>query len=275
MKREPIKTPFLAKARDQDYTDSLMIFKMILRFMNENNLSGKREQALGDYIVNKGIVNEKLRDEILCQLANQTWKNENDANKERGWLLLSNCLSAFQPSSTLFKYLLKYVSDHAYDGYKAYCQRKLLQGERTIFRIMSNNQQIVHHVPRNYPPCVLEWRANRNRVNMALSVGFYDGEFFFFYLKFDIPSRIEFFVDQDCYFLYLIYIYFFNRKEISKVKIRSTFSAFISLTLSLNLLHLVSSCFLKFKRPFVPLTFSFPVQFRQISKLYVYILLFD
>ncbi|XP_076234476.1 unconventional myosin 10A [Calliopsis andreniformis] len=176
MKREPIKTPFLAKARDQDYTDSLMIFKMILRFMNENNLSGKREQALGDYIVNKGIVNEKLRDEILCQLANQTWKNENDANRERGWLLLSNCLSAFQPSSTLFKYLLKYVSDHAYNGYKAYCQRKLFQGERTMFRIMNNNQQIVHHVPRNYPPCVLEWRANRNRVNMALSVGFYDGE---------------------------------------------------------------------------------------------------
>ncbi|XP_024893243.1 unconventional myosin-XV isoform X1 [Temnothorax curvispinosus] len=176
MKREPIKTPFLAKARDQDYTDSLMIFKMILRFMNESNLNGKREQALGDYIVNKGIVNEKLRDEILCQLANQTWKNENDANKERGWLLLSNCLSAFQPSATLFKYFLKYVSDHAYDGYKAYCQRKLLQGERTVYRMMNNNQQTVHQVPRNYPPCVLEWRANRNRVNMALNVGFYDGE---------------------------------------------------------------------------------------------------
>ncbi|XP_020280008.1 unconventional myosin-XV isoform X2 [Pseudomyrmex gracilis] len=176
MKREPIKTPFLAKARDQDYTDSLMIFKMILRFMNENNLNGKREQALGDYIVNKGIVNEKLRDEILCQLANQTWKNDNDANKERGWLLLSNCLSAFQPSATLFKYFLKYVSDHAYDGYKAYCQRKLLQGERTVYRVMNNNQQTVYQVPRNYPPCVLEWRANRNRINMALNVGFYDGE---------------------------------------------------------------------------------------------------
>ncbi|XP_048509561.1 uncharacterized protein LOC105693576 isoform X2 [Athalia rosae] len=176
MKREPIKTPFLAKARDQDYTDSLMIFKMLLRFMNENNLSGKREQALGDYIVNKGIVNEKLRDEILCQLANQTWKNDNDANKERGWLLLANCLSAFQPSPTLFKYLLKYVSDHAYDGYKAYCQRKLLQSERTVLRITNNNQSTSYQVARNYPPCVLEWRANRNRVNMALCVGFYDGE---------------------------------------------------------------------------------------------------
>ncbi|XP_016845570.1 unconventional myosin-XV isoform X2 [Nasonia vitripennis] len=177
MKREPIKTPFLAKARDQDYTDSLMIFKLILRFMNENNLSGKREQALGDYIVNKGIVNEKLRDEILCQLANQTWKNENDANKERGWLLLSNCLSAFHPSRTLYKYILKYVSDHAYDGYKAFCQRKLLQGERVLLKtVNSNNQTTVQQVPRNYPPSVLEWRANRNRVNMALTVGFYDGE---------------------------------------------------------------------------------------------------
>lgn len=42
--------------------------------------------------------------------------------------------------------------------------------------MMNNNQQTVHQVPRNYPPCVLEWRANRNRVNMALSVGFYDGK---------------------------------------------------------------------------------------------------
>lgn len=127
MKREPIKTPFLAKARDQDYTDSLMIFKMILRFMNENNLSGKREQALGDYIVNKGIVNEKLRDEILCQLANQTWKNENDANKERGWLLLSNCLSAFQPSATLFKYLLKYVSSFVSDSTIRFLRSPLIE----------------------------------------------------------------------------------------------------------------------------------------------------
>jgi hypothetical protein len=55
----------------------------------------------------QGIVNEKLRDEILCQLCNQTWNNDNDANNERGWLLMANCLSAFPPSKTLYKYLLK------------------------------------------------------------------------------------------------------------------------------------------------------------------------
>lgn len=77
--------------------------------MNDNNLSGKKETVLGDYIVQKGIKNEKLRDEILCQLSNQTWKNENDANNERGWILMANCLSAFPPSKTLYKYLLKCV----------------------------------------------------------------------------------------------------------------------------------------------------------------------
>ncbi|XP_023316209.1 unconventional myosin-XV isoform X2 [Trichogramma pretiosum] len=176
LKREPINTPFLPKSREQDFNESLIIFKLILRFMNENNLTGKREQALGDYIVNKGIVNEKLRDEILCQLCSQTWKNDNDANKERGWLLISNCLSAFHPSRTLYKYLLKFVSDHAYDGYKAYCQRKILQSERVLIKVISGNQTLCSHIPRNYPPSVLEWRANRTRVNMALTVGFYNGE---------------------------------------------------------------------------------------------------
>ena len=55
--------------------------------MNDNNLSGKKEKVLADYIVQKGLSNPTLRDEILCQLCNQTWKNENLANNERGWQL--------------------------------------------------------------------------------------------------------------------------------------------------------------------------------------------
>ncbi|XP_059488251.1 unconventional myosin-XV isoform X2 [Neocloeon triangulifer] len=165
MKREPIKTPFLAKSKDIDYQDSLAIFKLILRFMNDNNLSPKREQVLGDYIVNKGLISDKLRDEILCQLCNQTWKNENEANNERGWLLMANCLSCFPPSKIFYKYLLKYVSDSAYNGYKAICQRKLLQSAR-----------VECQMARAYPPSLLEWRANRKKVNMALEVQFPDGE---------------------------------------------------------------------------------------------------
>lgn len=53
MKREPIKTPFLNKAKDSEFADSLAIFKLILRFMNDESLNGKKEQALGDYIAYK------------------------------------------------------------------------------------------------------------------------------------------------------------------------------------------------------------------------------
>lgn len=53
MKREPIKTPFLSKSRDADYSDSLAMFKLILRFMNDPALSGTREVVLGNYIANK------------------------------------------------------------------------------------------------------------------------------------------------------------------------------------------------------------------------------
>lgn len=53
MKKEPIKTPFLHKSKDSDYMDSIAIFKLILRFMNDTSLSPKREQALADYIIHK------------------------------------------------------------------------------------------------------------------------------------------------------------------------------------------------------------------------------
>jgi myosin-15 len=127
MKREPIKTPFLPKQKESDYAESLALFKLILRFMNDTQLTGVREKVMADYIANKGIQNEKLRDEIFCQLANQTWKNENEANCERGWLLMAHCLSVFAPTKLLYKYLLKYVSDHGYSGYKWVCQQKLLK----------------------------------------------------------------------------------------------------------------------------------------------------
>ena len=114
--------------------------------------------------MNKGLTNEKLRDEIYCQLANQTWKNDNDDNCERGWLLFSQCLSAFPPSKMLYKYLLKYVSDHGLDGYKSVCQAKMLKAGK-----------LDPHTSRQFPPTVLEWRANKKRVQMALDASCTDG----------------------------------------------------------------------------------------------------
>lgn len=102
MKREPITAPFLSKAatRDQDFQDAVALFKLILRWSNDASLTGSREKALADYIVHKGLSSRGLRDELLVQLCNQVWRND---NSDRIWQLMAHCLSCFQPSPPLSK----------------------------------------------------------------------------------------------------------------------------------------------------------------------------
>lgn len=102
LKREPITAPFLSKAaaRDQDFQDSVALFKLILRWSNDAQLTGARERALADYIVHKGLNSKGLRDELLVQLCNQSWKND---KADRIWQLMAHCLSCFQPSPPLSK----------------------------------------------------------------------------------------------------------------------------------------------------------------------------
>lgn len=155
MKKEPITAPFLSKAaaRDQDFQDAVAIFKLILRWTNDQQLTGTRERALADYMIHKGLSSRGLRDELLIQLCNQTWKND---NADRVWQLMGHCLSCFQPSPPLSKYLLKFVTDHAGPAHKEMLQRKITRGI----------QKAPHS--RALPPTLLEWRSVRQKCNTAL-----------------------------------------------------------------------------------------------------------
>ena len=108
----------------------------------------------GNYICERGILNEGIRDEILCQIVNQTWLNPNDLNAERAWMLLAACLSAFPPSDGLYPYLLCYVSVHGMEEYKAFTQHKLLRG--------------AGRQARRFSPCMLEWESITHASTMAL-----------------------------------------------------------------------------------------------------------
>ncbi|XP_078518827.1 unconventional myosin-XV [Lissotriton helveticus] len=160
----------LTQIEDDLRLEAISLFKLVLRFMGDPYLNGIQENLFGNYIIQKGLSIPGLRDEILAQVANQVWRNTNPNNEERGWYLLASCLSGFSPSPNMDKYLLKFVSDFAYDGYKPFCQHKLMQA-------MQKSQ----HGPetaRTYPPSLLEWIANKEKANMALDIYCFDGGLF-------------------------------------------------------------------------------------------------
>ena len=137
--------------------------------MHSREFDSKRDKLLSDYIVQKALMNATLRDEILVQVVNQTWsgrrseEDEQDEQEEdevlsKAWHLMSMCLSCFSPSACLYKYLLKYVSDHApNDACKAHLQLKLLLGG-----------EIEPALARTYPPSFAESMAAPNS-NMIMS----------------------------------------------------------------------------------------------------------
>ncbi|XP_034150391.1 unconventional myosin-XV [Esox lucius] len=153
---------------DEELTQpALDVFILILRFMGDPDLNGAQENLFGNYIIQRGLANQGLRDEILAQVANQVWRNINPQNSERGWLLLSACLSAFPPSQRLEKYLLKFVSDYGPGGYESVCQHRLLQAMQ--------RSSLGSHGARTYPPCLLEWTAVRKRAHTLLQIHCFDG----------------------------------------------------------------------------------------------------
>ncbi|NWW56016.1 MYO15 protein, partial [Ifrita kowaldi] len=165
----PLKAP-LTRLDEELCHEALSLFKLILRFMGDPGLGGLQETLFGNYIVQKGLSVPGLRDELLAQAANQVWRNTNVNNEERGWLLLAACLSAFPPSTAFDKYLLKFVSDYAFAGYKPVCQRKLMHAMA--------RSQLGAAAARTFPPSLLEWTANRQQASMALDLHCFNGDQF-------------------------------------------------------------------------------------------------
>lgn len=160
-RREPITNPFLTRAasRDQDFQDSLAVFKLILRWTGDTNLDSTREKVLADYIVHKGLASRGLRDEILVQQCNQIYRAD-ETQAQKLWQLMSHCLSSFQPGPAFSKYLMKFITDNAPKSLKEILLKKIL-------RTGSGSQA---HPSRLFPPTWLEWRASSRLSDIAIGL---------------------------------------------------------------------------------------------------------
>lgn len=160
-RRDPITVPFLTRAasRDQDFQDSLAVFKLILRWSGDANMDSAKEKALADYIVHKGLSSRGLRDEILVQQCNQVYRAD-ETQALRIWQLMAHCLSCFQPGPAFAKYLMKFISDNAPSAMKEILLKKVL-------RTGSGS----HAAPaRIFPPAWLEWRAAARFSDIAIGL---------------------------------------------------------------------------------------------------------
>jgi hypothetical protein len=111
-------TPFLAKENSGDFDRSLGLFNAILRYqmtpsssMDTSAASGnfptKQMVVLAKYIVQLGIENPSMRDEVFVQLVNQTWRSRCREMADRAWTLLLMAVHAFPPGILTFPMLFR------------------------------------------------------------------------------------------------------------------------------------------------------------------------
>eukprot|EP00055_Hartaetosiga_balthica_P010944 m.48331 g.48331 ORF g.48331 m.48331 type:complete len:1511 (+) comp7391_c0_seq1:148-4680(+) len=160
--RVPLVQTKLKLRNKGDEEMALLLFNVIQKFMGDPSISEEDELVYAIFLIISCLHNSALQDEIFCQLCNQTWLNPNDVNAERGWLLLSLCLSCFGPSDKLYPYLLCYVSTHGFEGYRSFCQNKLL-------RRLGRPQ-------RSHPPTILEFVSAQNLAQIEVMVELPNGD---------------------------------------------------------------------------------------------------
>ncbi|VDN04132.1 unnamed protein product, partial [Thelazia callipaeda] len=108
MRREPIATPFLHKETEQDFKQSLEMFAMILRYMNDTEMNCEQLAILGKAIIQIAVDNPTQRDELLVQLCAQTYQNRVKNNADKAWALLLGAVNSFAPTPQLLPALINY-----------------------------------------------------------------------------------------------------------------------------------------------------------------------
>lgn len=107
-RREPIFAPFLAKDSEEEFEQSLLMFKLVLCYQFESDDENILDLAiLAKAIIRLAFLHRSLRDELFLQLLNQTHNSLDKTASDRAWTLLLCALNSFGPSELVFPLLYR------------------------------------------------------------------------------------------------------------------------------------------------------------------------
>ncbi|KAI8836572.1 hypothetical protein BC829DRAFT_421680 [Chytridium lagenaria] len=112
-RREPLKTPLMVLSKNLR-PDALKCFKLIQRVMTDISPGPPYRNTLKDvqFLLERGILQGGLRDEIYVQVCKQVNKNPSFESTFRGWLLLCVLTIAFPPSKNFEDYMRSFTHQH-------------------------------------------------------------------------------------------------------------------------------------------------------------------
>ncbi|KAI8509954.1 hypothetical protein Bbelb_123820 [Branchiostoma belcheri] len=126
-------------------------------------------------IVGNGIISSNLRTEIYCQLCKQLSKNPSSRSRERGWLLMSACVSCFLPSHQPYflKCLVNFIL--TVGGNRAsFCERRLRRtlenGTRSLPPSWFELQAICTMKPLQVPVTLMDGNTVRVLMDSASTI---------------------------------------------------------------------------------------------------------
>jgi len=112
--KKSIRKPLLKSSRIY-YKDALHCFSLIQRILGDKYSNGKLDDI--QKLVDIGLNNAGIRDEIYCQVCKQLNKNPNFGHIVLGWKLMSVLVIAFPPSRDFEDYLKCFIEKYTHTNW--------------------------------------------------------------------------------------------------------------------------------------------------------------
>lgn len=112
--KQSIRKPLLKSSRNY-YKDALRCFSLIQRILGEKNSNSNLTDV--QKLIDIGLNNAGIRDEIYCQVCKQLNKNPNFGHIVLGWKLMSVLVVVFPPSREFEEYLKCFIEKYTHSSW--------------------------------------------------------------------------------------------------------------------------------------------------------------